>query len=128
MTKPQIVKSPSGEEMVVIPLAEYEALVEAAEDAEDIRIANEAKASLAAGEDELVPHDLAVRLLGVEHPVRIWREYRGLKVGELAAAAGKSQAYISQIEGGKREGSVSTMCALARALKVDVEDLIRDDP
>ena len=27
MTRPQIIKSPSGEEMVVMPLAEYETLI-----------------------------------------------------------------------------------------------------
>ena len=124
MTKPQIIKSPSGEEMVVMPLAEYEALMEAAEDADDIRIAEEAMARIVAGESEFVPHDFVLRIGGGEHPVRVWREYRGLKVGELAAAAGISQAYLSQIEGGKREGSLSTMRALARALKVDVEDLL----
>jgi len=41
--------------MAVIPLAEYERLVEAAEDSADVRAYDEAKRRLAAGEDELIP-------------------------------------------------------------------------
>ena len=95
-----------------------------AEDADDIQAAREAEARIAAGESEFVPFDFAVRIVEGEHPVRVWREYRGLKVGELAKAAGISQVYLLQIEGGKREGTLSTMRALARALRVDLDDLL----
>lgn len=124
MTRPQIIKSSSGEEMVVMPLTEYEALIEAAEDADDIRAAIEARARIETGESEFIPFDFAVRIIAGEHPIRVWREYRGLKVGELAKTAGISQAYLSQIEGAKRKGSLSTMRALARALRVDLDDLL----
>ncbi len=124
MSKPQIIKSPAGEELVVLPLADYEALLRSSEDSEDISEADRVFARIAAGEDELVPLKVAQRILAGENHVRVWREHRGMKVGELAAAAKLSHAYLSQIEGGKRDGTVSTMRTLARVLDVDMEDLL----
>lgn len=66
---PQIIRTPAGEELAVLPRAEYDRLV------------------------------------------------------ALAAAAGISAAYLSQIEGGRREGTLSTMAAIARALGVRLDDL-----
>ena len=49
----QIIRTPNGEELVVLPRAEYEALIERAdheaEDAEDVAIYDARKAELAAG-------------------------------------------------------------------------------
>jgi PHD/YefM family antitoxin component YafN of YafNO toxin-antitoxin module len=53
MSAPQIIRTPSGEELVVLPRAEYEALLEradhAAEDAGDVAIYDARKAELATG-------------------------------------------------------------------------------
>jgi hypothetical protein len=50
MNKPgNIITTPSGDQMVVLPLAEYERLVEAVEDAADIRAYDAAKRRLARG-------------------------------------------------------------------------------
>lgn len=52
MIKPQIIRTPSGEELVVLPRAKYEALVEradlGAEDANDVALYDVRKAELAA--------------------------------------------------------------------------------
>jgi transcriptional regulator with XRE-family HTH domain len=50
--------------------------------------------------------------------LRAWREQRGLTLQTLAAAAGLSKPYVSQIEGGKRAGTAATLKKLARALGV----------
>ena len=42
----------------------------------------------------------------------------------LAASAGISAPYLSQIEGGGREGTVATMKSLAQALGVTIDDLV----
>jgi len=42
----------------------------------------------------------------------------------LADAAGLSQAYIAQIETGKREGRVDAYRAIANVLKVNIDDLV----
>lgn len=60
---------------------------------------------------------------GPKNPVRVWREHRNLTVGALAQAAGLSQPYISEIEAGKRDSTVKTIAAIARALRVGLDDL-----
>lgn len=123
MNTPQIIKSPSGESMAVIPLDEYERLQAAAEMLDDVKAYDEAKRRLAAGEDELVPAEIVDRLLGGENPVRVWREHRGLKAQTLAERSEISAAYLSQIEGGQRDGSFETMRKIAEALQVSLDDL-----
>jgi len=116
----QKITTPSGETLVVVPLAEYEALLDAA----DIAAANKIKADVAAGLDEVVPASLVYRILDGESSVRVWREYRGLSASELAARAGISAAYLSEIEARKKTGALSTLKKLARALEIDLDDLV----
>ena len=54
----------------------------------------------------------------------IWREYRGYTQQTLSERSGIKRDYISMIETGKREGSLSTMKALATALTIDLDDLV----
>ena len=110
--------------LAVLPEAEYRRLAEAADESDAAACVDHFRQQMAAGEEELVPAELVKRLLGGENPVRVWREYRGLKSGELAVKAKLSQAYISQLEAGKREGSVGAMKAIADALGVTIDDLI----
>ena len=119
----QVIETPGGERMVVLSLKDYEQLCAAAEDMADIRAYDRAKERLEAGTDEMIPADFADRILDGESPVRVWREYRGLSIKQLAAGANISAAYLSQIEGGSRNGSLSTLRALAKALSLDVDDL-----
>jgi DNA-binding XRE family transcriptional regulator len=124
MGQPQIIETLAGEKLAVIPLDEYQRLVSAAEDASDLRAYDEAKRRLAAGEDELVPEPFATRLLNGENPIRVWRELRGMDQSDLARSAAISPAFLSQIEGGQREGKVATLKALATALRVSIDDLV----
>lgn len=124
MPHPQYIETPGGEDMVILPRKEYEQLCEAVEDADDVRVYDAARRRLSAGEDEIIPGEFADRILDGENPVRIWREYRGLSIKALAEKAEISAAYLSQIEGGVREGSVRTMKALAMALNLDLTDLV----
>ena len=104
------------------PLAEYEALRNLAEeDAVDSAIIQRI---LDDPDQELVPFELSKRLADGEHPVRVWREHRGLKASELAASAGVAASYLSDIEKGKKSGSVNALKRLAAALNVTVDDLI----
>lgn len=123
MTK-QVIVSPSGERLVVLAEADYEALVEAAEDAEDHAAVAGFEERLAKGEEEFVPVAMVDRILSGENPVRVWREYRGLTATALAERAGIAQPYLSQIETGKRDGTVDTYRRIAEALRVTVDDLI----
>ena len=62
------------------------------------------------------------------HPVRAWRDHRGLNQGQLAAMIGISRAYLAQIEGGERTGTLEVMARVARALDRPLEDLIASGP
>jgi transcriptional regulator with XRE-family HTH domain len=45
----------------------------------------------------------------------------------LAGKAGIAPAYLSEIERGKKPGSIKALVAIARALEVEIEDLINSD-
>ena len=115
----QTITTPNGETLVVLPLSEYESLIDKA----DIAAADKIKADIAAGSDELIPSEIVNRLLDGENPVKVWRSHRGMTARELAAKAGISAPYLSEIEGGKKEGSLSAMKAIADALSVSLDDL-----
>ena len=124
MNKPTIITTPNGDRMAVIPVEEYERLLEATEETTDVRAYDEAKRRLASGQDELLPATMVKRIIGGENALRVWREHRGLTLKELADRAQVSAPFVSQIEKGQREGSVETMRKLADTLKISVDDLI----
>jgi transcriptional regulator with XRE-family HTH domain len=71
----------------------------------------------------LVPEEIVRRELKGESAVKLWRAHRGLTQQELARRAGISKPYLSQIETGKRQGTVETLNAIARALDVPLDVL-----
>jgi DNA-binding XRE family transcriptional regulator len=120
----QIIENDGIPEYAVVPIADYRALIEKAEMLDDVAAFDKAEAALAAGEDELVPSDIADSLLANVNAVKVWREYRGMSQAALADAAGLSQAYIAQIETGKREGRINAYKAISNVLDVDIDDLL----
>lgn len=120
----QTITTPAGERLVVLPEADYRTLVEAAEDGADREAVAAFRRRFEAGEEELIPAAIVDRLLSGESRVRVWREHRGLKTAALAERAGIAQAYLSQIETGKREGTVETYRKIAEALGVGLDDLL----
>lgn len=90
----------------------------------DTAAIRESLAELASGKEELVPGDMVKRIVAGETPLKVWREYRGLKQTELADKTGIDQGAISKIENGKRMGDVDTLKALADGLGILVDDLV----
>ena len=123
----QVIERDGKPEYAVVPYEEWRRLLELAEEAEDIRDAEQAMRELEHGEDELIPGEMVGRLLDGEPPVRVWREHRGLTQAQLAERAGVTQGAVAQIESGKRRGSIDLLRKLADALGVDVDDLIWDE-
>lgn len=74
-------------------------------------------------DEETVPHAVVKRLSAGDHPVKVYREHRGLTQAVLAERTGLSPMYLSQIETGRRGGSAKTLAKIARALHVDLDDL-----
>jgi ribosome-binding protein aMBF1 (putative translation factor) len=127
MNTPVSFTTPNGEELVVLSRNDYELLLrqsELADDLEDLLAVKAYEARVAAGENDGIPMEFVDRLIDGENPVRVWREVRGLSAKDLAAAAGISAAYISEIETGKKEGSISVLKAISKVLRIDLDDLV----
>ena len=123
----QIIETPKGEKMVIMPWSEYQRLCGLVEDddARDVREADTIMARVNAGKSSLIFHD-AVKAIIIDgvHPLRAIREQKGLTAAALAKKAGLARTTITQIETGKRAGTVAAYAALARALGVSVESLL----
>ena len=111
---------------VTIPRTEYDRLCALEEDLHDIEAAHAIEARINAGIEELVPAQIADRLIDGEPPLRVWREHRRLSQSELARAADTSRVQIVEIEARRRTGSVKTLRKLADALRITVDDIIAD--
>ena len=120
----QVIETPQGERLVLIPEAEFRILVEAAEDAADSQAIRRFEDALAAGSEELIPSEIVRRLLNGENKVRVWREFRGLSPDDLAERAGIAVVRLAAIESDAADLTVAEMQALAPALNVDVDDLL----
>lgn len=120
----QTIVTPAGERLVMLSEADFKLLAEAADDNADRLAVQEYRRRLAAGEEELVPSEIVDRLLSGESRIRVWREHRGMTAKVLAEEAGIAQPFLSQIETGKREGTVDTLRSLADALGVTIDDLV----
>ena len=120
MRKPQIVTSPSGEELVVLPRSDYEDLV-------DSIAAYELNTALAAGREELLSAEETAALVAAPVPLAFWRKKRGKTQSQLAAEVGVSQNFLSDLERGKARADAKLYARLARCLNVQAEDLIAED-
>ncbi|MCB0164491.1 MAG: helix-turn-helix transcriptional regulator [Anaerolineae bacterium] len=120
----QIIEKNGQPEWAVIPYEEYQRLVAEAEMLQDIRAFDEAKVALANGDEELIPSEVTYALLDGAHPIRVWREYRGLTQQQVADAAGISKPYLSQLESGQRNGTTEVLAAIAKALNVSLDDVV----
>lgn len=105
---------------VIVPIEEFERLVEAAEMLEDIRDFDEAKAQA----QEYFPLELFGRILAGESKIRVFREHRGLSRQALAEACGIPEARLSRIEEGAERPSEELLGKLAAALRLETEDLV----
>jgi len=117
----------NGKKMAVLPLAEYKrmlAIIEDREDAQDIQDAERILARIKAGNEPLVPSEVVHAIIDGVHPVRAWRTHRGMTAAALAEKAGIARAYLTQIEGRKRKGSIDILRALAKALGADIDSLL----
>ena len=98
-------------------------LLEAFEDKADAAVVAEFHEAYRAGREFLVPAEILRRELAGESAIKLWREHRGLTQQELADRAAISKPYLSQLESGKRQGTLETLTAIARALNVPLEVL-----
>lgn len=105
---------------VTLRRADYERLIDLA----DVAHARAIELAARKGETEYLPVDMVKRLARGESPLKLWRERRSLTQRALAARAGISVSYISEIESRRKPGSVAALASLARALDISIEDLV----
>jgi DNA-binding Xre family transcriptional regulator len=115
-------------DIVTLTRAEYDALIERIEDAEDNAFLDTIEArERAIGKEkaraDYLPAELVRRLMDGEHPVRVWRAHRGLTREALAAAAGIAPSYLSEIETRRKPGSFAALAKLGTALRISLDDL-----
>ncbi len=112
----------AGQKIAMLPVEDYQRLVDVAEDKADMVAAAEAARRRDEGE-EYVPAVVVDRIMAGDSPLRAWRKYRGLTLEQLALRVPMTAAYLSDLERIKREGSVGTWMKLARALGVAIDDI-----
>jgi len=110
---------------VHVPVDEYDFLKS---EVKKLRLLSEYYAGLIGRRNKkhhIYPDKVRYDLLNGEgHPVRIFRKYRKMSQQVLAKKVGVSKTMISHIESGRKQGSTKTLKNIAKALDVDLNDLI----
>ncbi|MBW0005179.1 MAG: helix-turn-helix transcriptional regulator, partial [Hyphomicrobiales bacterium] len=103
---PQLLRSQSGDELVVLTRAEYDALssaaAEALEDAADIAIYDARIADLHSGRDAILPPEISSAILRGESLLRALRKWRDMTQLHLAHRTNLTQGYLSELEAGRK--------------------------
>jgi transcriptional regulator with XRE-family HTH domain len=119
IVKPQIISRNGKPAFAVIPIEEWNRIQEIIEDRADIAAVRAYRAS----PGESFPDAVLGALLDGAHPVKVFREHRGLTQAGLAKAVGTSAVYVSQIERGERPAGRRLLPRIAEALRVDIDML-----
>ncbi len=107
-------------ESVILSKKNYEKLLRYKDDLEDIQALKDYETS---GEEGF-PAEVVKRLIDGESPIRVYREYRGLTQVKLSEMVGVKQSYITQLESGKKKGTIKVLKRIATALNLDLDDLV----
>ncbi|HIE07737.1 MAG TPA: XRE family transcriptional regulator [Desulfarculaceae bacterium] len=120
----QIIEKNGKPEWAVIPYKKFKIIQEALDDAEDRRDIEENLKAIEENREPAVPGEIVFAILDGVHPIRAWREYKNIKLNELAKKIGISSSYLSQIENGKRNPTIKRLKSIARALGVEADMLM----
>lgn len=110
-------------ETVTLTRADYEALCARIEDLED----SLARMAARLENGPRIPHEVLAAEIEGEHPIRAWRKHRGLSARDLAARAELTAAYLSEIETGKKPGSLDAFRTIANVLEVPLDLLVPEN-
>jgi len=120
----QLIEQDGKPEWAVLPYETYLKLVEQAEALQDIQDYDSTIDALGKGEEEIIPSEVVYALLDGQNPIRVWREYRGMTQIRLAKVVRISVPYLSQLESGKRSGSLKVLKAISKALSIALDELV----
>ncbi len=108
----------TSEETITLTREEYDAILERNSQLEY------ALAARPADDGVRIPHEVAIRIMRGEAPIRAYRNYRGVTLRELSDESGVAAGYISEIERGRKPGSASALSRIARALGTSIDTLL----
>ena len=120
-SKPQIIEVEGKPAFAVLPIAEWRRIEGRLEDLEDV---HSVARYLANSGRETLPAEMVYAMVEGQSALRVWREHRGHTLSHLAKLARISAPYLSQLETGKRQASQAVLRRLAKALQVEVDDLL----
>ena len=108
----------NGQKFVLVPIDQYNRVLEELEMLEDNRDFEGIKAV----DEEAFPSELIDRLvLEDENPIKVFREYRGLTQEQLAKKSGIQLIDLATIETGQESVSVESLNQIADALNLDAD-------
>ncbi len=123
-TEPHLSAASQAAQQRYITRKEYTLLLDKLEDIQDELTILRAQSRKGASADAWTD-DLAGRMLAGESLLRLWREHRKLSLDQLSRTTGIAKGYLSEIESGKKPGSVASLKKCAKALQIDLDDLVR---
>ena len=122
--KVKMIKKNGKPVSTVVPIKLWNEMIEEIEDLQDALEAREISERLKSGAEESFPFEFVIDLIEKkDHPLRLWRKYRGLTLEQLAGEVGVTKSALSMIENGKSVPSGKLLKKLAVALKCDMDDL-----
>ncbi len=124
----QYMTTPEGTKMAIVPADEFERIYEMGtmnqqDIADAISIESSWQEFVASG-CTYIPVAYFDRVLDGEHPVRVYRQWRGFTIAELAQKANITVGYLSNIERGIKTGTVATYQKIAEVLDLPLDDIV----
>ena len=117
-------KTTSKGEIAILARKEYEALAAKAQEADEdfgtARLIARARKEIAAG-TPLIPKEVVDRIARGENALRALREWRGKTQLYVAHKTNIGQGYISDLESGRRKGTIAVWKKIADVLKVPLD-------
>lgn len=122
LDEPQIIKTPAGEELVVLPRSDYDALIhalaEAEEDLADIAASEQAHVDMIANPVPHLPAEVSAYLLKGYHRLGAIMLWRSLDARQLAERTGVDLGELQLVAAGQKSILSSDVPVIARALDV----------
>ena len=119
---PQIIKTPAGDELVVLPRSDYDALIHALAEAEeelaDIATAERAHAEMAANPVPNLPAEVCAHMLKGNNRLSSIMLWRSLDAKQLADRTGISESELKRVASREQAMQSADVPAVARALDV----------
>ncbi len=117
---PIMIKTPGGEDIVILSYAEYNDL----EDRAEINIVRRSKRDVASGKTELLTSVEAKKYCEAQSTLAFWREKRGLTIEALSSLSQVERGFISKMEADIEVANVRSLRRIADALYVTIDDIV----